>query len=363
MFKMIFLFLFSIGFIFPQENYVIIKNKTVKAYGDKFDNNSVVTNFNSGKRLSLVEYDNDFAKIFYREKDGLDYVAYIKRNEVFVREVNREKALTKIKELNDFVMRKTIEKKELVVTQTYTYIQGTEGHKNIADSEGERASSASIFYKEPNLKAKWVYLGDRSLIAIEGEEKDYIKVSTPGREEFLYIRKKDFKFTRGTKIPEIIQKVIFVDRINQNTQLYDYVDGQFVLTHSSISTTGYNDNKNSYKTPKGYYIVSNIKPFMLYYEYPKSGNEERKLGRALYAVRFSGGYYLHGIPLKDELRGEERERTRRRVASILGSHPSSSGCVRNSDADAKFIYEWTNSYEIRKDYFVPRETIAVIVSD
>lgn len=363
MFKMIFIFLLSISFIFSQENYVIIKNKTVKAYADKLDETIVLTTFNSGKRLNLVEYDENFAKIFYREKDGLDYVAYIKRNEVFVREVNKEKALVKVKELNDFVLKKIEEKKELVVTQTYAYDQDTKGELNIADADGERSANASIFYKEPDVKAKWVYLGDRSLVALEENEKGFIKVSTPGREGFLYIKKEKFRFTRNTKITKLIEKVVFVDRINQNTQLFDFVGGEFILTHSSKSTTGYNDNKNSYKTPKGFYVVSNIKPFMMYYEDPKPEDKERKTGRAPYAVRFSGGYYLHGIPLKDELKGQERENTKKRVAGILGSHPSSHGCVRNSDEDAKIIYDWTNSYEIQKGYFVPKSPVVVIVND
>lgn len=363
MFKIIYIFLLSISIIFSQENYVIIKNKTVKAYADKLDESPVLTTFNSGKRLNLVEYDENFAKIFYREKDGLDYVAYIKRNEVFVREINREKALIRIEELNNFILKKIEEQKELVVTQTYAYDQDTKGQLNITDADGERSANASIFYKEPNSKSKWVYLGDRSLVALEGNEKGYVKVSTPGREGFLYIKKEKFRFTRNTKIINLIEKVVFVDRINQNTQLFDFVEGNFVQTHISNSTTGYNDNKNSYKTPKGFYIVSNIKPFMLYYDDPKFGDVERELGRALYAVRFSGGYYLHGIPLKDELKGKEREKTKERVAGILGSHPSSHGCVRNSDEDAKFIYDWTNSYEIQKGYFVPKSPVAVIVSD
>lgn len=363
MIRIILIFLLSISFIFSEENYVITKNKTVKAYSDKLDESVVLTTFTSGKRLNLVEYDENFAKIFYREKDGLDYVAYVKRKDVFVREVNAEKALERVVELNNFVLTKLQEKKELVVTQTYAYDQDVKGELNVPDSDGERSANASIFYKEPNLKAKWVYLGDRSLVAIEGNEKGYIKVSTPGREGFLYIKKEKFRFTRNTKITSLIEKVAFVDRINQNTQLFDFVDGEFVQTYSSKSTTGYNDNKNSYKTPKGFYVVSNIKPFMMYYEDPKPEDTERKTGRAFFAVRFSGGYYLHGIPLKDELKGAEREKTKERVAGILGSHPSSHGCVRNSDEDAKFIYEWTNSYEIQKGYFVPKNPVVVIVSD
>jgi len=363
MLRIVFLFLFTISVIFAEENYVIIKNKSVKAYADTLEGSEYVTTFKSGQRYDLVEYDDNFVKIFYREKDGLDYVAYIKRKDVYIREVNKEKALAKIKELNDFVTKKIAENKTLVVTQTYAYDQELDGQKNTLDAEGERAANASKFYKSPDEKSKWYYYPDRSLVAIEGYEKDFVKLSVPSRDNFLYIKKSKFKFTKESKFTGLIEKVVFVDRINQNTQLYDYAGGEFLLTHSSKSTSGYNNNINSYRTPKGFYIVSNIKPFMMYYEDAKPEDVEKKTGRALYAVRFSGGYYLHGIPLKDELKGEEREITRKRVASILGSHPSSHGCVRNSDEDAKFIYDWTNSLEIRKGYFVPEYPVAVIVSD
>lgn len=363
MIRILLVFLFVMSTVFAESNYVIIKNKNVKAYGEIIEGAEAITNFTSGKRLDLVEYDENWAKILYREKDGLDYVAYIKRKDVYIREVNKEKALEKIKILNDFVTQKITEGKEFAVTQTYAYDQDLEGEKNIPDADGERASNALRFLKEPNDKAKWLYLADRSLIVLEGTEKGYVKVSVPGKEGYLYIKKEKLKITKTTKIVNLIEKVVFVDRVNQNTQLYDYVGGEFLLTHSSMSTTGYNNNINSYKTPKGFYVVSNIKPFMMYYEDLKKGEVIKKTGRAIYAVRFSGGYYLHGIPLKDELKGEEREITKKRVASILGSHPSSHGCVRNSDEDAKFIYDWTNSIEMKKGYFVPQNPVVVIVSD
>lgn len=361
--RILFVFLLVLSIVFAEGNYVIIKNKNAKAYAEITEESEAVTSFSSGKRLDLVEYDENWAKIFYKEKDGLDYVVYVKRKDVYIREVNEEKALEKIKELNDFVSKKISEGKELVVTQTYAYDQDLEGEKNITDSDGERAANASRYFKEPNEKSKWVYLADRSLIALEGNEKGFVKVSAPGKEGYLYIKKEKFRITKTTKIVNLIEKVIFVDRINQNTQMYDYTGGEFLFTHSSKSTTGYNNNVNSYKTPKGFYVVSNIKPYMMYYEDAKKEDVVKKTGRALYAVRFSGGYYLHGIPLKDELKGEEREKVRKSVANILGSHPSSHGCVRNSDKDARFISEWTNPIEIRKGYFVPKSPVVVIVSD
>lgn len=361
--KIIYMFLVITFFTFSLEDYVIIKNKTTKVYETEIDGAPIVTTSSVGQKLILVEYNDIFAKVLYKAKDGLDYVGYIKRKDVYVREVDEEKALEKIKELNDFVIKKISQNKELVITETYSYDQEISGAKNTPDSEGERAANATKFYKKASDKASWVYLGDRSLVAIESYENNFVKVSVPNRNEFLYVKKSQFKYTRTTKFNSLIEKVVVVDRTNQNTQLYDYVGGEFLLTHSSQSTTGYNNNNNSYRTPRGYYIVSNVKPYMMYFDDPKKTDETKKTGRALYAVRFSGGYYLHGIPLKDELKGKARDTTRKRVEAILGSHPSSHGCVRNGDEDAKFIYDWTNPITIRKDYFVPAFPVAVIITD
>ena len=149
--------------------------------------------------------------------------------------------------------------------------------------------------------------------------------------------------------------------MNQNTQLYDYVGGEFLLTEAFQSTTGYNDNINSYRTPKGFYLVSNVKPFMSYYD--EITSKDKKMGKAVYAVRFSGGYYLHGIPVKDSAEGEERINMKKRVEGKLGTHPSSHGCVRNSDDNAKFIYDWVNSIELKTQYYIPQTPVVVVITD
>mgnify|MGYP000013372127 FL=1 len=348
---------------FSQENYVIIKSKNVNIYDGLSTDSAIVTKISSGKKLELIEYDESYAKIMYLDKNGLDQVGYIKRNEVYVRETNTEKAISKIESLNNFIIKKTSEKKQLVTTTSYSYSQSTEGSKDIPDSEGQRVANALKFYKSPSTKAKWIYLGDNSIVAIEGQEKEYIKVSIPEKEGFYYIKKSLFKYSKNTKLNGLVQKIIVVDRLNQNTQLFDFSNKNFVLTKVSKSTTGYDNSNNSYKTPVGYFLVSNVKPFMMYYLDPTKDEEEKMLGRAQYAVRFSGGYYLHGIPVSDELKGKERESALARVASKLGTHPSSHGCVRNSDENAKFIYDWTNPIKQKNGNFIPKNPVAVIVME
>lgn len=360
----LFILLSWVAFALP--NYIIIKKQTAKVYSEPLEDGEVIDTISSGKRLELLEYDDNWATVIYKNIDGINSQAYIKRKEVYVREIDMKKSEIKIEELNRFITEKLKEKKQIIATQTYTYDEKANDTKNIPDSEGERLSNGSIFYKEPTLKSKWVYLGDRTILAIEDlNHKGFVKVSTPDREGFLYIKKSKLLYTKNTGIMTAISKVIVVDRVNQNTQLYDVIDGKAVLNNFFQSTTGYNNNLNSYKTPKGNFLVSNLKPYMLYYGDPKKGevNTVKKTGRAFFAVRFSGGYHLHGIPLMDELKDEKRVNIKKSVEGILGSHPSSHGCVRNSDENAKYIYDWVDFYELKKGYYVPKSPVVVIVVD
>ena len=84
---------------FSQENYVIIKSKNVNIYDGLSTDSAIVNKISSGKKLELIEYDDSYAKIMYTDKAGLDQVGYIKRNEVYVRETNTEKAISKIESL------------------------------------------------------------------------------------------------------------------------------------------------------------------------------------------------------------------------------------------------------------------------
>ena len=63
---------------------------------------------------------------------------------------SRQKAISKIESLNNFITKKTSEKKQLVTTTSYSYSQSTEGSKDIPDSEGQRVANALKFYKSPS---------------------------------------------------------------------------------------------------------------------------------------------------------------------------------------------------------------------
>ncbi len=114
-----------------------------------------------------------------------------------------------------------------------------------------------------------------------------------------------------------------------------------------------------------------IKPFVPKYT-EEDYEEVTKYSRANYGIRFSGGGYLHGIPLRDETveklmeeGGEEAVIKRKKADEIrLGTFKASHKCVRNVEEFQEFLYYDFMGYErgkTNKRWKLPKEKIAVIV--
>lgn len=69
-------------------------------------------------------------------------------------------------------------------------------------------------------------------------------------------------------------------------------------------------------------------------------------GFAPYALRFSGGGYIHGVPIDFKL-GQNQYNTSptdsknyEEYLITIGTTPRSHKCVRNFTSHAKFLYDW-----------------------
>ena len=60
-------------------------------------------------------------------------------------------------------------------------------------------------------------------------------------------------------------------------------------------------------------------------------------GEAAYAVRFSGGGYLHGIPATY---GGGTAAKKAYTGQKIGTYKESHKCVRHYDDQIKFVYDW-----------------------
>ncbi|MEX1377440.1 MAG: L,D-transpeptidase [Eubacteriales bacterium] len=132
-------------------------------------------------------------------------------------------------------------------------------------------------------------------------------------------------------------QAIVVDRKNQNIAVYEYDNGWKVIS-ISYSTTG-KSSETAVPTPLGYFMALEKKD-IFEYEGEDSGDIE---GFAPYAIRFSGGGYLHGVPMTynfDEYGKKKPVYNYTESILSIGTVPESHMCIRNFTSHAKFMYDW-----------------------
>jgi hypothetical protein len=77
--------------------------------------------------------------------------------------------------------------------------------------------------------------------------------------------------------------------------------------------------------------------------YLKDGSDEIA-GYAPYALRFSGGAYIHGVPVDYEIiDGQKKDPGIQEYLHTIGTFPRSHMCVRNYTSHAKFISDWMDT--------------------
>jgi len=132
-------------------------------------------------------------------------------------------------------------------------------------------------------------------------------------------------------------QTIVVDRKNQNIAVFEYDNGWKVIS-MSFATTGKN-TETAVPTPLGFFMAIEKKDK---FEYQEEGSRKIE-GFAPYAIRFSGGGYLHGVPMKYEYDSKGNIKpvyTFTESILSIGTVPESHMCVRNFTSHAQFVYDW-----------------------
>ena len=138
-----------------------------------------------------------------------------------------------------------------------------------------------------------------------------------------------------------------------------------VVTYSFV-TTG-KDGSGSYETPHGAFLIAFTRGYMPFTrkagpgDTPLSGRPDLTIGGvAKFAVRFSGGGYLHGIPVNTHFKGETALTD---TAAKIGTYKESHKCVRHFDDQVGFIVDWVNAGSKIKDgdNTIPEEPVVAIV--
>jgi len=223
------------------------------------------------------------------------------------------------------------------------------------DEFGNRRDQAAPLYDMPE-GTLLRYLEDGSIVNVVEELDSWSKIALVDNPEEFWTPTK--YLSRSNAIATLSQAVV-VDRRSQNIAVFEKANGSWILISLSLATTGGND-KYRMPTPLGFFQAVEKRSRFQYL-----GDVSKEIeGYAPYATRFSGGAYIHGVPVNYVTKTIEpatgvgagsaasttaisRPAITKRIdpgmreyLASIGTVPLSHKCVRNYTSHAKFVYDW-----------------------
>ena len=300
----------------PNSNAKVIKSAT---YSQKYKTTGIVKT-NSGNK------SNEWYEVFFDNQLG-----YIPKSAVEKREFDWNDMMKKVDKTNKFIKEAVSANKKIYVLDDYVPLGGGESGKR--DKFGNRANQSEFGYIDKSFK-DYINIPDRTIMVVEEENDKYVKVKIDAYDNGVYyLKPSSKKYLKEAGITGEVSRFIYVDRSSQNEMIIEKSGNGWNVVTSSFVTTG-KDAGNSFATPYGTFLIAYSKPVMSY-----TGSGGGVVGDAKYAVRFSGGGYMHGIPSVFEPKNT-REQRKAATAKKIGTYPESHKCIRHYDDQIKFIYEW-----------------------
>ncbi|UUV17124.1 SH3 domain-containing protein [Fusobacteria bacterium ZRK30] len=321
-----------------------------------------------------------------------NYIGYLHSSLIVKREFRFEEMAKRARNLDLFIAEAKANNRS--IERVIQYIPGSsEEDGTPVDMYGNRGEQSIVgIYTNPSGKSSLRYLSDGRIVSIKKRDPRDVLVTIP---DSMRVYRIESGKTRRIDIDKGINRVILIDLKNQNQGIFLKKEGVWQLISYSLVTSGINNNRDSYETPKGYFLVGNtVRQVIFPYEekvkkqdlggevvediteegLDEENNEEdyeivKKYSRANYGIRFSGGGYIHGIPLKDDivekLGNEKAVRERKERAIItLGTYKRSHKCVRSPEEHESFLYHDFVGYDPKyegKWWRLPKQNVAVIV--
>lgn len=200
------------------------------------------------------------------------------------------------------------------------------------DSFGVRRYQGIPLYENNTNEVPERYALDGSFVMITDSDYDGYTIKLFGSNKEWKVPDKYLRELFVYSFP----RVVFVDRKNQNIVTLEKKKGIWQVRSINPATTGLEDPPHKLATPLGVFVVQDKREKMLYL---KDGSKTEINGFAPWATRFSGGGYIHGVPLVYP------NETHIEYSWSLGTTPRSHMCVRNATSHAKYIYDWTKNNE------------------
>lgn len=206
-------------------------------------------------------------------------------------------------------------------------------YKRISDSLGTERYQSAPLYAVDDTVSPTIYGSDGALVKLlSSDTLDRVQLEGVSFEGTWEAPK---RYVKAIGDSVTFHRVVFVDVTNQNTLTAERTDDcQWVIRSMNPATTGVHKPPYSQETPLGIFVIQEKKAKMFYL---KDGTSTIH-GYAPHASRFTNGGYIHGVP------------TQSVDASIieyswsLGTVPRSHMCVRNASSHAKFVYDWTETF-------------------
>ena len=341
------------------DNYVFVSSQNAKIRSTPSVNGKILKAANytdKYKVIGKVKTLDATSKISWYEILFNGKLAYIADSVVKKREFDWKTMMTRVNNTNKFIQETLNSNDEIYFLDDYTALEGASS--TAKDKFGNRESQSERAYSTPDFK-DYIYLPDRSIVKILEETQKYVKIESPIYGTY-YMKKDRKKLLKASNIKSEINKFVFVDRNSQNEIVIERNADKKTWNVVTVSyvTTG-KDGGKAVITPFGDFLIAYGKPVM---QYTSDVDSSKIVGDASYAIRFSGGGYLHGIPSMFE---PASNRTARKsvTAKKLGTYPESHKCVRHLDDQIKFIYNWLGNSTpgSKTGYRVPIEPSMVIV--
>lgn len=322
-------------------NYFLITNEEgFEVRDNPSENGIIVGNLNYLDKVTLLQrvqgemYNNSdiWFNVFFPTDDEIKS-GYIHSSSGILRSFRFE-------EMNNAVMELINELNEgkLNYISNYKNINGDPPKRGdaLVDEHGYRSYHSAPAYLEANTNSDFRYIPDGILVKILEEIDGFYHIYVPTFGSDFYVPK---KYIDQNNILEKLNHVIVVDRNQQNQAAFEVGDNGLNLISYTLSTTGV-PGEGSYETTLGSYKAIEKKDSFYYLV---TGKQEIA-GYAPYAIRFTGGAYIHGVPVAYITEnGKMYDPGQIEYLHTIGTFPRSNMCVRNYTSHAEYLYNWMDT--------------------
>ena len=207
------------------------------------------------------------------------------------------------------------------------------------DDYGTLQDQASPVFENEDMTGAYRYAPDGSLADVLSVGEAMCKIYLPEFDGTYYIPREYLRrsYAKDDIAIEKLSEVAVVDRKNQNIMYFELsreTDEWELLSMSYVSTG--TSSEYADPTPLGYFAVQKTRSTQPY----PSDTTGVEAGYMPYAIRFSGGAYMHGVPVNYtvDANGNLVKPGPRESHISLGVQPESHMCVRNYTTHGKFLF-------------------------